>query len=221
MNLQLITPPPFEPVTLREAKEKLRLIVGDESPDVHPHDSMIERHIKSARLQAERDTGRAFIQQTWRLFVDQFPAAHYLWSNGRWVSSYGSGYIELLKPPLISVDAVAYYSDTNELSADLDTAEYYVSDGTFAKFYLIDTFSYPALYRRDDAVRIDYTAGYAPDGSPPSTQEDYAANVPADIKDAILLGVELLYRSMDAKTREVTEAARMSLLSGYMVHPFA
>lgn len=220
MNLKLITPPPFEPVTLREAKEKLRLIVGDESPDTHPHDSMIERHITSARMQAESDTGRAFIQQTWRLFVDRFPSAYNVWSNYRWVSGYGSGYIELLKPPLISIDALAYYGDTNEL-ADVDAAEYYVSEGTFAKLYLIDTFSYPTLYRRDDAVVIDYTAGYAPDGSPPDTQADYAANVPAAIKDAILLGVELLYRSMDAKTREVTEAARMSLLSNYMVHPFA
>lgn len=220
MNLIVLEQPPFEPVTLSEAKEKLRLIVGDESPDSHPHDTMIERHIKTARLQAEKDTGRAFIQQQLRLFTDRFPYPYAYWYADRWYSYQGPGYIQLLRPPIISVDEVSYYDEVNVLQT-VDTGSYYATDSEMPRLYLSDGFSVPAIYGRHDAVRVDYTVGYAPTESPAATQADYAANVPEDIKDAILLGVELLYRSMDAKTREVTEAARMSLLTHYQTHPFA
>lgn len=216
MNLKLITAPPVQPVTLEEVYDFLRLDT-EGSPPAHPQDSMLERHIKAATGDCERITGRAFVQQSWRLYVDRFPSTYSVWSNNRWVSGYGAGYIELLKPPLISIDQVQYYSDTNELT-DVDTAEYYVSDGTFSKFYLIDTFSYPTLYRRDDAVVIDYTAGYLPDGSPP---DDYRANIPEEIKHAILLSVKLLYDPLEPREREATESARDSLLSAFVVHAFS
>lgn len=221
MSLVLITPPPFEPVTLDEAKEKLRITVGDESPsEAHPHDDMIERHIRSARMQAEKDTGRAFIQQTWRLLTDRFPWPYAYWYDDRWWSGRERGFIQIPRPPLISVDAIAYY-DTANASQDIALDQYYVEEGDFPRLFMIDGFAAPTLYPRTDALRIDFTVGYAPGESPATSQSHYAENVPDDIKDAILLGVELLYRSMDSKTRETTEAARMSLLNGYLTHPFA
>jgi hypothetical protein len=64
---------------------------------------------------------------------------------------------------------------------------------------------------------VEYTAGYQPVGSPP----DYAANIPAPIKQAILLGVELQYSPLTPQEREAAEKARDALLTPYVMHVVA
>ena len=66
MSLQLITPPALEPVTLDEAKAHLKVDTTDD-------DALIERLIAAARARAEWHTGRAFLTQSWILWLDCWP----------------------------------------------------------------------------------------------------------------------------------------------------
>lgn len=214
MNIVVVTPPPVQPVTLEEVYDHLRL-VPEGSPATHPQDDMLERHIKAATGEAESITHRAFVQQTIRLYMDHFPYPGTWFSGERWWSDiYGPGYIALLRPPFSQVVNVTYFDGANE-SKTVDADNYFVTNDQVPRLYFGSSFSVPTYYARNDAWAVEYEVGYPPEGSPP---EDYRANIPAEIKEAILLGVELLYRSHDVKNRETLENARASLLSDFVVH---
>lgn len=218
MNLIVVTPPPVEPVSLEDVYTHLRLDT-DDSPPTHPHDAMLQRHIRTSRGEAERITKRAFVEQTLRLIVDRFPCSDaYVWGE-RWASSgYGGGYIELLRPPVQSVLFVGYYDENNALQT-IDPGDYFLTDDLLPRLQFVEAFSAPTLFARRDAVRIDYVAGYAPEGSPPEGS-DYAVNVPSEIKDAILFGVQLLYDPLEPREREALEACRDNLLLGLTIQTF-
>lgn len=213
MNLQTITQPAGDPVTLQEVYDHLRLVPED-SPPEHPQDDMLERLIKVATGEVEKLTKRALVEQTVRLWTDRFPYYGCCFSTDRWWSVMGRGYIELLRPPLIAVQSVRY-RDVDNAFQTIDTDQYFVTDDLVPRLMFADTFSPPTLYARDDAVVIDYVVGYPPEGSP---AEDYAANIPEELKQAVLLGVELQYRSFDTKNREVLERARDALCAGFTVY---
>ena len=198
MNLIVLTPPPFLPVTLEEVYAHLRLDV-EGSPPAHPLDSMLERYLRTATGEAEKIARRCFIQQRLRLTAAAFPKA-------------GKG-IELLRPPLIRVEAVAYHDGDNNL-VTLGAGDWYVTDDRVPQLRFVTGFGYPTPYDRPDALRIDYIAGYDPAGSPAVSQADYAGNVPDVVKDAILLGVQLLHDNLTPDERAATERAREYLLSG-------
>lgn len=99
MNLYLLTQPTAEPVTVDDAKAALR-IDGTEFDDVLP------ALIASARQVAEHEVGRAFVAQTWRAELDDWPAdtdlipvyrpsacAITYWDGAAFVSLAGSGYV--------------------------------------------------------------------------------------------------------------------------------
>lgn len=218
MNLIVVTPPPVSPVTLAQVYDHLRLVPED-SPPTHPQDEMLERLIKVATGDCERITHRAFIEQTVRLFMDGFPRyGSYFNGNVWWPSDYyGPGYVELLRPPFSAVSAVRYY-DAENVAQTVDSDVYYVTDDLVPRLYFGSSFTAPTYYARPDALSVDYVVGYPPEGSP---AEDYRANVPEEIKHAILISVEMLYRSQDTKEREVMERARDSLLSDFVVHTIA
>ena len=215
MNLQTIIPPPDDGpvVTLQEVYDHLRLVPED-SPPTHPQDDMLRRLIKVATGEAEKITKRALIEQTVRLWTDRFPYPGCFFSTDRWWSCAGRGYIELLRPPFIAVQSVSYYDADNELQT-IAGDQYFTTNDLVPRLMFVESFAWPQLYTRADAVVIDYVVGYPPEGSPP---EDYAANVPEEIKQAVLLGVELQYRSLDTKNREIMEGARDALLSGFIVY---
>jgi hypothetical protein len=64
---------------------------------------------------------------------------------------------------------------------------------------LADGQSWPSVFARPDALRIEYTAGYAPVGSPPS---DFVANVPDLLKSAIKYDVQLQYDELSPDKRQ-------------------
>lgn len=214
MNLKTIVPPPVTPVTLEQVWDHLRLVPDDDSPPTHPQDAMLERLMKVATSEAENITKRAFVEQTVRLYTNRFPYPGCFWSTDRWWSCAGRGYIELLRPPLIGISGVQYYDADNALVA-IDADQYFVTDDLVPRLMFVDAFTAPTTFVRDDALVIDYVVGYPPEGSP---AEDYRENVPEQIKQAILLGVELQYRSLDTKNREVMERARDQLLSDFVVY---
>lgn len=218
MNLTVITPPPSNAlvVSLQEVYDHLRL-TPEGSPPEHPQDDMLTRLIKVATGEAERITHRAFMEQTVRLYTDRFPYPSAFFSGDRWWSCRGRGYIELLRPPMIAIQSVSYYDEENEL-VPVDGDSYFVTDDLVPRLKFADSYTAPVHYTRDDALVIDYVVGYPPDGSP---AEDYAANIPEEIKQAILIGVEMQYRSLDVKNRETMERARESLLADFIVYTIA
>ena len=88
MRLKLKTAPAVEPVTLEEAKLHLKVDGAEDN-------TLITTLITTARELAERETKRAFITQTWQMYLDQAPQI-----------------IEIPKPPLQSIVSIKTISVT-------------------------------------------------------------------------------------------------------------
>lgn len=218
MNLTVIGPPPFEPVTLGDVYKQLRITpdhAGSPDETSHPDDSLLRGHIQAAREYVEVATRRALIQQTIRLSHGSFP--YYCsgwWSTYRHWPAYDR--ILLRRPPLIRVERVAY-SDGDNADQVIDSADYYVTDDQVPELRFSGGYSAPTYYDRPDELRVEYVAGYAPGGSPATTQEEYAANVPQTLKNAVLIGVQLLYDNLAPADREAMERMRESMLQTYRI----
>jgi uncharacterized phiE125 gp8 family phage protein len=206
MNLIVVTPPPVEPVTLEEVYAHLRLDAGG-SPTGHPDDALLETLIQSAREECEAATRRAFVEQTLRLILPRFSDPD---NDGT------TDAIELRRAPFSEIVAVRYYDAANELQT-WDPANYIVANAAFVPV-LRPVTSWPTHFTREDAVQIEYVVGYEPEGSPPT---DYRANIPARIKQAILIGVQLGYDEIAPEKRTQLEQAQSRLLAGLTVHSFA
>jgi len=155
-----ITDSAIEPLTLSDIKLHLRV-------DGTTEDTAISAYQKAARLFCEDYTGRAFINQTWQLKIDDFPSA--------WQSC--DGIVELPRAPLSSVTSVVYL-DNEGVSQTLSTDIYAVdTDSTVGNIHLKYNQSYPSV--RDDyhGVTITYVAGYGAN----------AASVPEPLIQAIKL----------------------------------
>lgn len=218
MNLITLEPPAAEPITLADCYLELRLTPDEDG--THPDDAMLTRHIASARTWAEQYTRRAFVRQKLRIVLDAFPCFRVRFSGGGWDDDddYVSrnGYLELRRPPFIELDAIQYRNTTNALIT-VDPASYYVSTADLVpRLQFTEAFVAPETYRRDDAVQIDYYAGYPAGGT--DEAPDYAANVPDSIRQAIVIGVQLLYDQIAPADRPLLENARKSLLNSFRVH---
>lgn len=159
MALKLITAPTVEPVTLAEAKAHCRV---DHSDD----DALITALIVAAREQAEHETGRALITQTWELVHDVFPEA-----------------FVLRKAPIQSVASLKYLDSANGAEQTLDPADYLL-DKDNEPGYVVPGHgkAWPASYAVPNAVRCRYVCGYG-----------NAAAVPQAIKQWMLLAVGTMY----------------------------
>jgi len=213
MNILVVTPPLVEPVTMQQVFLHLRLD-DPEAPDDHPDYPLLVSQLAAARGKAEQDTRRAFIHQTLRIVGASQQAVGWFW---HWRT--GSCGIELRRPPFIEVLSVTYY-DAQNAAQMIDPGDYYVTDDLVPRLMFVDGFSVPCTYRRDDAVRVDYIAGYPPKPASGSAPIDYRANVPDGIKQAILIGVQLQYDDLTGDQRESLEKARDSLLASFRVHSF-
>lgn len=191
MNITVTQHPRFEPVSLDDVYLDLRLTPDD---DAHPDDAMLLAHIQAAREFVETATRRSLVQQKLRLTEAGFCR---LW---------------LRRPPLIRVDAVRYFDSANVMQT-VDAADWYVTDDVVPELRFLSF--QPITYCRPDAVWVDYTTGYAPSGSPSSVMADFIGNIPQALKQAVLLGVRLLYDNLSPADRESTERAREALIQGY------
>ena len=165
MALKLITPPATEPVTLDEAKAHLG-VTHTES------DNQITDLIVSAREYCEGFQNRAFITQTWDLWLDAWP---------------DKDYIRILRPPLQSVASTKYYG-TDNTEYTMPVTDYFVDDknepGRVALAYCK---SWPSVtLRPTNGVAVQFVAGYG-----------LAVDVPQKVKQAILLKIELDFDQHD------------------------
>jgi uncharacterized phiE125 gp8 family phage protein len=140
MSLQLTAPPAEEPVTLAQAKAWLRVESGGDE------DALIAALIPAARARCEWHTGRAFVTQSWTL----------------WLDAIGDGCITLPLPPLVSVQSVTLYG-RDDAATVLDTNDYTV-DVPGGRVMIKS----PHLnLRTRNAAAIAFTAGYGDAGDVP------------------------------------------------------
>jgi len=114
--------------------------------------------------------GRALVRQSWALTLDGFTPA-----------------VELPLPPLVSVDAVIYRDATGSPQT-LASSFYSVSGmGDAGAAVLRPVGVWPATDGKPDTVTISFTAGYGD-----------AADVPAPLRQAILMHVAHLFENREA-----------------------
>jgi uncharacterized phiE125 gp8 family phage protein len=181
MSLTLITPPAAEPVTLSEAKAHLKV-------DTSADDALITSLVIAARARAEWHTGRAFVTQSWTLWLDAWPK---------------DGLVEIPLPPLQSMAQVRTY-DLDDTPSVLDPSLYQV-DATSAPACLLRKSEPTASLRAVNAIEIAFTAGYGG-----------ASAVPEPIKQAIRQIVADLY-SHRGDEADIVSSAAQALLAPYRV----
>jgi uncharacterized phiE125 gp8 family phage protein len=158
MPLKLVVSATEEPVTLQEARAHLRQESGE--------DEYIAGLIAAARRFCETFQNRAYVTQTWDLFLDAFLP----------------GCIKVPLPPLQSV-AFIKYKDIAGVLQTRPSSEYLVD--AFSELGLVCRANgkpWPTTYPEINAVQIRFVAGH-----------ETAAEIPPEVKHAILLKVADLY----------------------------
>ena len=194
MKLEIVTPPALEPITASVAKRHLRLETDD---SLYQYETdYIANLITMSREQAEFHTRRAFITQTWKLYLNEWPSGNS---------------ISLPLPPLISVTHVKY-TDTDSVQSTF--TDYSVDTGTPGRVVLDDGESWPSdSLHPKNPIEIQFVAGYGP----------AVANVPASIRQAMLLQIGHLYENRERVIAGVSVTnvpfAFDSLLASYRWFP--
>jgi hypothetical protein len=208
--LNRVTPPAGEPVSLTEAKAHLRLAGSDE-------DALLNMLISAARARAEEYTGRSFMTQGWRLWLDAFPCRPQGWWDGvrEGADLTVTRAISLPRAPVQAVTAVTLYDEDDV--PHIFAEENYFADtaSTPGRLALRRGASWPSVLRDANGISIEFTAGYG-----------LAADVPAALKQGMLTRMAYLYEqrgdgwrvnSEIVPARGVPEAA-LVLYQPYRVH---
>lgn len=142
MNLTVITPPEEEPVSVETAKAHLRV-------DYSTDDALIATYLKAAREICEGLARRAFVTQSLRLVLDDFPT---------------SAVLKLPRPPLQSVEAVTYIDDGGN---EHDWTDFTVDAGSEPGKVIFNSLPNASL-QETGAVAVEFTAGYESSADMPS-----------------------------------------------------
>ena len=183
MPLQLITPPAIEPVTLEEAKAHLKIDTTDD-------DTLITALIAAARARAEWHTGRAFLTQSWVLWLDCWPERNC---------------VEIPLPPSQAVTQLTTYA-VDDTATVLDASLYQVDAASAPARVTLKSPALAANARALNAIAIAFDAGYG----------DHASDVPQAIRTAILEIVADLHANRGDASLDPPQAA-LALLAPYRI----
>lgn len=196
MGYKLKTAPAAEPVSRTEAKLHLKL--DSDTTD----DTLIDALITAAREAAENYTGRAFINQTWELTLDEWP------EEG---DSVGAS-IELIPSPLSSITSITY-KDQDGVTQTASSSTLYEADtySTPGRACLKYGQIWPSIREIQNSITVTFVSGYGASSS----------SVPAAIRAAILMIIGHLYEHRESVNignivTEVPQGA-MFLLDPYRV----
>lgn len=166
MRLKLKTAPAVEPITLDEAKLHLRVDSTDDN-------ALISALITTARQLAERETKRAFITQTWEMYLDTAPAE-----------------VDIPKPPLqatgLSIRVIDEAGAETVVGATLYDVD--ASENSPGRVKLKSGYAWPT-HRGFASFIIEFKAGYG----------DAGADVPEALKQGILQLLLHLYENRGAE----------------------
>ncbi len=165
--------PTIEPITLDEAKAHLFITHNDD-------DAYIGTLITVARQACEEKTDLSLISQTHTGYAGEF-----------------SRIMELRKSPVQTISTVKYYDLENVLQTVAATDYMLSPAGARSAVVFAENYSFPRIYARPDAIRIEYIAGFG----------SAAGSVPAPIKQAMLLLIGSYYAQ-----RESISAGQMAIV---------
>lgn len=207
-RLSLVTAPSVEPVSTSDAKSHMRI-------DSSTEDTLIGNLITLARELAEQYTGQAFITQTWKMFMDEFPIKC---SNAWWDGVRNGAISNLINArdsfpiplyPLQSVTHIKTYDDEDSATT-LASSNYQVSiysgiKATPGMITLRDGGTWPTFDRNRDGIEIQFVAGYG----------DAGTDVPMMIRQAILEEVSFRYENRGDCGDGINSQSAMSLLDNF------
>lgn len=214
MNITTVSAPPFEPIGLEYLYDALRLDT-EGSPPTHFDDTRLAALISAGREVVEKMTRRSLVRRTLRASFSMFPVSDSTYA----AATAAQRMVYLRKIPLYygpvqSVESVQYYDTSNALQT-VDSADYYLTDEPVPQLRFLTTFSAPTVYDRPDAVRVTYVAGYEVQGSPGNTAEDYRANIPAALQEAVAMHVQGQYDEMLPQDKDSLDKALEALVQPF------
>lgn len=182
LRLVQTTPPAVEPLSVQETKDFLRI---DQSSD----DTLVESLIMAARMQCEKYTGRALINQSWSLFLDHWPGRDTtIWWEGirdGAQTSRPTNFLLIPKPPLVSITQILIY-DEDDTGVVWEPSNYYVDTACAPGRVVLRTGGVaPSPLRAANGIEIQFTAGYG----------DEAADVPRSLIEGISRTVAHMYEN--------------------------
>lgn len=192
MTLKLITGPVDEPIPLAKAREHLRV-------ETNAEDGLIASLIVAARMHVEAMTGRSLMTTEWELRADSFPCA---------------GEAQTLpRAPLDTLDAVTYIDDAGAEQTVTSTVYQLIQPvgptANLASVVLAYSQTWPTARGEADAVRYQFTAGYADEDA-----------VPEPIKSAMLLIVGDLYENRQAQVAGAMAQLTPNATVAALLNPF-
>jgi uncharacterized phiE125 gp8 family phage protein len=148
--------------------------------------SLVQALITAARRAAEAYTRRAFITQSWAMYFDEAPTGNYF---------------EIPKAPLVGISSIVTYSDA-DAATTFAASNYYVDLITRpGRVVLRSTADWPTFERVANGFVVNFVAGYGATGS----------DVPAEIRQAILMIVSHLYENRGDTDADMPRVAQMLL----------
>ncbi|WP_323142717.1 head-tail connector protein [Massilia phyllosphaerae] len=148
MTFKIVVRPTALAVSMQEAQSNARADVGSDGTSAL--DADIVRAIRTYTAEAETETNRLIMEQTWELTLDAFPAERS---------------IKLYKPPLLAVDWVKFY-DVNGEQRTLDPADYQADVKTDPGYVVLKPGrAWPATADMIGAVEVRFRCGYGANAS--------------------------------------------------------
>jgi hypothetical protein len=216
MNVTITGQPPFDPVTLQDVYKSLRLDT-EGSPETHADDSLLSSLITAATKHVEHMGRFSLIRRHLRVSYSGFPpkpTEFVRYTPAARMNSVNA--LAMIYPPVLSISSVKYYDADNTLQT-ISHADYFLPDQQQPQVVFVSGFIAPTVYDRPDAVQINYYAGYRPSVNNPTTQAEYAANVPTSIKRAIILQVQALYDDLAPADYARVQSAIEALIQPYRI----
>lgn len=202
LRIQVTAPPTRELMNMGEARQYLR-IEEDETED----DAVIAAMLRAAQERCETYTGRALLSRQYRLYLDRWPgqASPAYWEG--WRTGYQGdldgpvkAWVDLPRPPLVSVETVTTYDDSDAGQVWPATSYYVDTASVPGRIVKRKGQTWPTADRAANAIEIDYTAGYGVDPS----------QVPEALRNGVLAMLAWLYEHRG----EELDAAKASASSG-------
>lgn len=183
MGLVVVTAATEWPITTAEAKAHLKF-----PAEITEDDTLILDKIKYASEVCERVTGRALCTQTWKLYLDCFPA---------------DSVVRMPKCPLQSITTLKTIDTTGTLTL-LASTEYKV-DAVSEPGRIVPAYGkiWPTVRTEINAVEIVFVCGY---GAP--------AAVPQEVKNRLKHAVNYLYFNRETPDEEFLESLFRGLWHG-------
>lgn len=181
----LMNQPSVEPLSLAEAKQWLRV-------DHPADDGLIAAIIIGVRQRLEGRTGRAFLNQGWRILLDEWPAGLE---------------VPLLPPPVGAVSAVRVIAASGVITM-LAPAAYRLESRREPGLLIFET-APPAPGRLRAGIEIDITCGYGP----------LATDCPEPLRQAMRLLIAHVFENRGNATNPPREPPEVNaLIAPYRLH---